>query len=75
MLWAAKEAIRKMVRISPLLGLLEIRLLAAHGGRGVPQEPLALTFASGRAEAGCPPFVPVLSFFADNLAWAMACPP
>ena len=74
MLWAAKEAARKMVRISPLLGLLEIRLLAGHGGCGTPQEPLALTFSSGREQAGCPASISVLSFFANTLAWAMACP-
>lgn len=75
MLWAAKEAVRKMVRISPLLGLLEIRLLAGHGGRGAPEEPLTLSFASGREQKTCPPLITVLCFFADNLAWAMACPP
>ena len=75
MLWAAKEAARKMVRTSPLLGLLEIRLLAGHGGCGTPQEPLALIFASGREQAGCPSSISVLCFFANNLAWAMACPP
>ena len=74
-LWAAKEAVRKMVRTRPLLGLLEIRLLVGHGGRGTPHDPLALTFASGREQAGCPPNITVLCFFADNLAWAMACPP
>jgi len=74
MLWAAKEAVRKMVRASPLLGFMEIRLLAGHGG-GTPQEPLTLTFASGREQAACPPRITVLCFFADNLAWAMACPP
>ena len=74
MLWAAKEAVRKMVRVSPLLGLREIRLQAGHGGLGVPADPLALTFASGRAQDGCPPIISVLCFFADNLAWAMACP-
>lgn len=75
LLWAAKEAARKMVRISPLLGLLEIRLFAGHGGCGTPQEPLALTLASGREQAACPPNIAVLCFFSDNLAWAMACPP
>lgn len=74
MLWAAKEAVRKLVRASPLLGFMEIRLLAGHGG-GTPQDPLALTFASGREQAGCPPNIAVLCFFADNLAWAMACSP
>jgi len=74
MLWAAKEAVRKAVRTSPLLGLLEIRLHAGHGD-GAPQEPLALTFASGRAQDGCPASISVLCFFADNLAWAMACLP
>lgn len=73
MLWAAKEAVRKMVRVSPLLGLLEIRLLAGHGGRGVPEEPLKLTCVSGREQDGCPPAITVLCFFADNLAWAMGC--
>ena len=63
-----------MVRVSPLLGLLEIRLLAGHGGLGTAQEPLALTFASGRKQQDCPASVSVLCFFADNLAWAMACP-
>jgi len=74
LLWAAKEAVRKMVRISPLLGLLEIRLLTGHGGRGTPQDPLALTFSSGREQDSCPATIPVLCFFADNLAWAMTCP-
>lgn len=74
LLWAAKEAIRKMVRVSPLLGFMEIRLLAGHGG-GTPQKPLALTLASGREQAACPPKITVLCFFSDNLAWAMACPP
>lgn len=74
MLWAAKEAVRKMVRTSPLLGLLEIRLLAGHGGLGVPAEPLALTFASGREQEACPPIISVLCFFANNLAWAISCP-
>lgn len=74
MLWAAKEAVRKMVRITPLLGLLEIRLLAGHGG-GTPQDPLALHFASGRDQEDFPAFISVLCFFADNLAWAMACSP
>lgn len=74
MLWAAKEAVRKMVRVSPLLGLLEIRLLAGHGGLGVPAQPLALVFASGRERDVCPPIISVLCFFADDLAWAMACP-
>jgi len=75
MLWAAKEAARKMVRTRPLLGLLEIRLLAGHGGCGTPHEPLALTFASGREQVGCPASISVLCFFSDTLAWAMACPP
>ncbi len=75
MLWAAKEAVRKMVRITPLLGFMEIRLLAGHSGQGTPQEPLALTFTSGRKQAGCPSRISVLCFFANNLAWAMACPP
>jgi len=76
MLWAAKEAVRKAVQIAPLLGLLEIRLRAAnHGGCGTPQEPLALTFASGRKQAACPAHIPVLCFFVDNLAWAVACLP
>lgn len=75
MLWAAKEAVRKAVRTSPLLGLLEICLLAGPGGHGTVQEPLALTFASGRKQAACPAHIPVLCFFADNLAWAMACLP
>lgn len=75
LLWAAKEAVRKMVRVSPLLGLLEIRLLAGPGGHGTPQDPLTLTFSSGREQEGCPSLIPVLCFFADNLAWAMACPP
>ena len=74
LLWAAKEAVRKMVRASPLLGLLEIRLLAGPGGCGTPQDPLMLTFSSGREQEGCPSLIPVLCFFADNLAWAMACP-
>lgn len=74
LLWAAKEAVRKMVRVSPLLGLLEIRLLTGLGGRGTPQDPLTLTFSSGREQEGCPLLIPVLCFFADNLAWAMACP-
>ncbi|MFA7383830.1 MAG: 4'-phosphopantetheinyl transferase superfamily protein [Desulfurivibrionaceae bacterium] len=74
MLWAAKEAVRKMVRTSPLLGLLEIRLLSGHGGQGTPASPLALTFASGREQHACPASVSVLCFFADNLAWAIACP-
>lgn len=75
MLWAAKEAVRKAVQTSPLLGLLEIRLHASHGGCGEPEDPLLLTCASGREQAGCPAHIPVLSFFADNLAWAMACLP
>ena len=75
LLWAAKEAVRKAVRITPLLGLLEIRLLAGDGGRGTPQEPLALTFTSSREQAACPAHIPVLCFFADTLAWAMTCPP
>ena len=74
LLWTAKEAVRKMVRLSPLLGLLEMRLLAGHGGEGTPADPLALTLASGRAQAASLPNIPVLCFFADNLAWAMACP-
>ena len=28
-----------------------------------------------RTQATCPANISVLSFFADNLAWAMACPP
>ncbi|MFH1021241.1 MAG: 4'-phosphopantetheinyl transferase superfamily protein [Pseudomonadota bacterium] len=75
MLWAAKEAVRKMVRTSPLLGLLEIRLLAGHGGRGTPEDPLALSFASGRMQSSGPALITVLCFFTDKLAWAMACPP
>lgn len=75
MLWAIKEAVRKMVRISPLLGLLEIRLLAAEqSSSATPQAPLVLTIASGRNKADCPATIPVLCFFSDNLAWAMACP-
>lgn len=74
MLWAGKEAVRKLVRTSPLLGFMEIRLLAGQGG-GTPQEPLALTFASCREPHDCPRLITVLCFFADNLAWAMACPP
>ena len=74
-LWAAKEAVRKMVRIAPLLGLLEIRLLAGQDGCGTPQEPLALSLASGREQDGCPAIISVLCFFANNLAWAIACPP
>lgn len=74
MLWAAKEAIRKMAPISPLLGLLEIKLLARQGGVGTPEDPLALSFASGREQSSCPTIITVLCFFADNLAWAMACP-
>ena len=74
-LWAAKEAIRKMVRASPLLGFLEIRLLAGQGGQGTPQNPLALGFSSGRTRNSCSSIIPVLCFFADNLAWAVACPP
>jgi len=73
LLWAAKEAVRKMVRISPLLGLLDIRLLAGHGGRSTPQEPLALTFTASRQQE-CQTNISVLCFFTDNLAWAMACP-
>ena len=75
LLWAAKEAVRKMVRATPLLGFMEIRLLAGHGGQGTPQEPLALTFTSGREQVGCPSRISVLCFFANNLAWAMACSP
>ena len=75
MLWAAKEAARKMVRTSPLLGFMEIKLLAGQGGRGAPQDPLALTFALSRARDTGPANITVLCFFADNLAWAMACPP
>ncbi|OGQ98571.1 MAG: hypothetical protein A2505_01855 [Deltaproteobacteria bacterium RIFOXYD12_FULL_55_16] len=74
LLWAAKEAVRKMVRISPLLGLREIRLLAGQGGQGVPTTPLALTFTSAREQDLGPPIINVLCFFADKLAWAMACP-
>lgn len=75
MLWTAKEAMRKMVRITPLLGLLEIRLLASLGGQGTPHNPLALTVTPGRAESSCPAHTTVLCFFTDNLAWAMTCPP
>jgi len=75
MLWAAKEAVRKAIRIIPLLGLLDIRLLAGQAGRGTPHDPLTMTFASGREQAVCPSSIPVLCFFADNLAWAVACPP
>ncbi|MBU2538318.1 MAG: hypothetical protein KKH22_07750 [Proteobacteria bacterium] len=75
MLWTTKEAVRKMVRASPLLGLLEIRLLAGQGGHGTPQDPLLLTFTSGREPGSCPPIISVLCFFADNLAWAMGCLP
>ncbi|HIJ90323.1 MAG: 4'-phosphopantetheinyl transferase superfamily protein [Desulfobulbaceae bacterium] len=75
MLWAAKEAIRKMVRTTPLPGFLEIRLLANHAGCGTQADPLTLTFASNRDQDGCPPTITVLSFFADNLAWAMGCLP
>lgn len=74
LLWAAKEAVRKTVRVSPLLGLLESRLLAGQGG-GSPQDPLALRFASDREQADCPALISVLCFFADNLAWALACLP
>ncbi len=74
MLWAAKEAVRKTVRTSPLLGLLETRLVTGAGG-GTPQEPLVLTFTSGREQDGCPSLISVLCFFSDNLAWAMACLP
>lgn len=74
LLWAAKEAVRKMARVRPLLGLLEMRVLAGQGGGGTPQEPLALTFASGRGQEVCPANISVLCFLADNLAWAMACP-
>ncbi len=74
-LWTAKEAMRKMVRIAPLLGLLEIRLRASLGGQGTPQNPLALAVAPGRTEGSCPAHTTVLCFFTDNLAWAMACPP
>ena len=75
MLWAAKEAVRKMVQISPLLGMQEIRLLSGHGGQGTPASPLTLTFASGREQHPCPASISVLCFFADNLAWAMAVSP
>jgi|GEM_PF-1424768 len=75
MLWAAKEAVRKMVRSSPLLGLLEIRMLAGQSGHGTPQEPLLLTFTPGRETGSCPQNISVLCFFADNLAWAMGCLP
>ena len=74
LLWAAKEAVRKTVRTSPLLGLLETRLVTG-AGHGTPQEPLVLTFTSGREQDGCPPRISVLCFFSDNLAWAMACLP
>jgi len=73
LLWSAKEAVRKMARISPLLGLQEIRLLAGHDGRSTPQEPLALTFTASR-QPECQTNISVLCFFTDNLAWAMACP-
>jgi phosphopantetheinyl transferase len=75
MLWAAKEAVRKMVRSSPLLGLREIRLLEGNGGHGTPENPLALTFASTGRRDAIPPSGTVLCFFADNLAWAMSCSP
>jgi phosphopantetheinyl transferase len=75
LLWSAKEAVRKMVRATPLLGFLEIRLLAIHGEHPTPQEPLLLTFAAEREHPPCPPPISVLCFFADNLAWAMACLP
>jgi phosphopantetheinyl transferase len=73
MLWAAKEAVRKMVRTSPLLGLLEIRLLEGDGGRATPEDPLALTFALTGKRDKIPPISTVLCFFADHLAWAMSC--
>lgn len=75
MLWAAKEAIRKLVRANPLLGFMEIRLLAGQGGYGTPQKPLRLSFSPGRKQESCPANITVLCFFADDLAWAMACPP
>lgn len=75
MLWAAKEAVRKAVQITPLLGLQEIRLQAEPDGCGTPEDPLALRFAPGREQDDCPACIAVLCFFVDNLAWAMACPP
>lgn len=76
LLWAAKEAIRKMVRASPLLGLSEILLISGSmEGLGSPEQPMALTFASGREREDCPVTISVLCFIADNLAWAIACSP
>lgn len=74
LLWAAKEAVRKLVRVSPLLGLLEIRLLTGQAGQGTPAEPLALTLASARTQDAGPADIAALCFFADNLAWALAFP-
>lgn len=74
LLWAAKEAVRKMVRIAPLLGFQEIRFAAGQGGQGAPDSPLMLTCSSGRRQEGCPPIISVLCFFADNMAWAIAFP-
>lgn len=71
LLWAAKEALRKMVRVSPLLGLKEIKLTAGQG-HGTPDNPLILIFAADRAQVIAPAKLSVLSFMSDELAWALA---
>lgn len=70
LLWAAKEAIRKLVRVSPLLGLGEIRLVAGEGC-ATPEKPLILDLAPGREGPSCPARVRVFSFMADELAWGL----
>lgn len=72
LLWSAKEAARKLVRISPLLGLLEQQLLAATSGHGTPEAPLSLILASNRNHPACPATISILCFYTDNLAWAIA---
>jgi len=75
LLWAAKEAVRKMLPISPLAGLLELQLVAAKNGPGKGEEPLLLALRLKRKNTALTREIPVLAWLVDDLAWAITALP
>ncbi|GEM_PF-2438305 len=72
LLWSAKEAIRKLMPLAPLLGFLEMTLLEVRQEAGGPDPHFSLRFLAERSAAGPGGELAVQAWLARNLAWALA---
>ncbi|MGV1100754.1 4'-phosphopantetheinyl transferase family protein [Thiovibrio sp. JS02] len=75
LLWAAKEALRKMAGGAPLPGLLETRFFAVRQGAGTPEAPFLLALLPGRKEGRLPAEITVYAWLEQGLAWALTALP